>query len=103
MIRRLVEHEQIDRLLHDLSESDLRRLAARERRHLCRDVLIRQAARSKRRAHLEVRHARVSLPELIERRVHVAFGFLLLEVADRDELALLNRAREWLDETEQGL
>ena len=28
VVRRLVEHEQIDRLLHDLGQADLSRLAA---------------------------------------------------------------------------
>ena len=53
-------------------------------------MLIRQATRSQRRTHLEVRHAGVLLPELFEGRVHIALGLLLLEVADRDEFAVLD-------------
>ena len=103
MIRRLIEHEQVDRLLDDLREPHACRLAAGECEHLCRDVLIGQPAGSERRANLEVRAAGICLPELLQRGILIPRRTLLLEITDGNKVPALHRAGDRRLHAEQCL
>ena len=92
MIGRLIQHQQVYGLLHNLAKPHLGSLTTRENHHLGGNMLIGKTTGCQSRPYLKLRHARIFLPNFLNGGIIIALGGFLLEITRCNEFSQLNIA-----------